>query len=169
MPGANLRRWLRRPDGPEIIRQFKRLFDKAFSSSHTSVSAHISESDPGHNVANYPYNNITFSRSSIHIGNSLVLYYPSPTSSIPIAGSIQQIDNLRDKVCLHIQRQAFLPPGKHDPFRRYSHFPAKVYSSHMVPRSEAALDQVLLTSVVCHVARYNFSGDRSVIVNLSRV
>lgn len=166
MRGANLRRWLKRPECPEIMRQFKHLFDKTFSSS---ASQEIADSDSLRSrtdVAHYRHDGIVFSRASTHLGNSLVLYYPSPSATKPIVGSIQKIDVLSTDVHLFIRRQLPLPPGKYDPFHRYPLFPATVYSSAM---DDGPLDSVPLSYVVSHVARYNFSSDRAIVLNLSRV
>jgi hypothetical protein len=162
MRGANLRRWLRRPGCPEVIRQFKRLFDKAFYNNQRMEN----ETTRSSNAAHYVTNDVVFSRSSSHVGNSIVFYYPSPSSSTPIAGSIQSIDSSRDQVFFSIKRQAPLPPGKHDPFCRFPLFPAVTYSSQMDDSPE---DLVPAESVVSHAARYSFSSDRAVLVNLSRV
>ncbi|KAF9555250.1 hypothetical protein CPC08DRAFT_611241, partial [Agrocybe pediades] len=159
--GANLRRWLRRADCPEVLRHFKALFDKAFSPHVRAESEPRLQTSPlPVEVAHYKHNGINFSRARTHVGNSLVLYYPTPNSINPIAGSIQKITTSTAGVRLHIQRQAPLKEGQRDPFARYPHFPARTYSSEMqkMPR----LDVVGFSSVVSHVARYNF-GDRAII------
>jgi hypothetical protein len=173
MRGANLRRWIKRPDCPEVIHQFKHLFDKAFSPpSHDgieseSMSDEISSTTVNRNdIANYRHAGVVFSRASTHLGNSLVLYYPKSSSTEPIAGSIQRIESELNRVKFHIRRQAVLPPAKLDPFRKYPSFPATVYSSRM---AGGLCDIVPLSSVVTHVARFDFLDERSVIVNLSRV
>ncbi|RDB28284.1 hypothetical protein Hypma_001412 [Hypsizygus marmoreus] len=102
---------------------------------------------------------------STHLGNSLVLYYPSSLSTTPVAGSIEKITISSSGVQLAIKRQARLPPGLYDPFRRYPSFPARVYSSKM---DDGPADMVSFDSVVSHVARYTFSSNRAVILNLSR-
>jgi hypothetical protein len=114
----------------------------------------------------YSHDSVNFSQASTHLSNSLVLYYPTLSSTEPIAGSIQSIRLNGGQVNFHIQCQAILSPTKFDPFRRYAWFPAMVYSSRMV---DGDFDIVPVSSVVSHVARFNFSSDRSVIVNLSRV
>lgn len=164
MRGANLRRWLNRSDCPGIIRKFKDLFDKAFSHDNPrSCDAPISRRA---DIAYYAHNGVMFSRCTTHMGNSLVLYYPSDSSSVPIAGSIQKIDASGDQVHFFIQRQAPLPLGRYDPFCRYTSFPATLYSSKM---DDVHLDEVPLESIVSHVARFTYSADCAVILNLSRV
>jgi hypothetical protein len=163
MRGANLRRWLKRPDCPEVIRQFKCLFDKAFCSEQLSKQTMLLGR---RDVAHYTHNGVIFSHCSTHLGNSLVLYYPLPLSSILVAGSIQAINTSGDQVYFSIKRQAPLPPGIYDPFCHYPSFPARVYSSSM---DDGPADLVPVKSVVSHVAHFAFSANRSVIVNLSRV
>jgi hypothetical protein len=167
MRAANLRRWLRRSNCPEIIRQFKSLFDKAFISVNGEPpQTNIPLPKSPREVAHRTHNGINYSRASTHLGNSLVLYYPSAHSVTPVAGSIEKITLSSKEVLLSIRRQAQLPPGQHDPFRRYPSFPASVYSSKMV---DGPADQVAIESVVSHVARFTFSFNRAVILNLSRV
>ncbi|RDB18859.1 hypothetical protein Hypma_014527 [Hypsizygus marmoreus] len=169
MRAAGLRRWLKRPDCPEVIRRFKGLFDKAFSqsvSADNDTAAETTILTSPREVAHYMYNGVNFSRSSTHLGNSLVLYYPSSLCMTPVAGSIEKIIISSSGVHLSIKRQAQLPPEFYDPFRRYPSFPAKVYSSKMV---DGPPDKVSFDSVVSHVARFTFSSNRAVILNLSRV
>jgi hypothetical protein len=165
--GANLRRWLKRPDCPEAVKQFKSIFDRAFDSSPSTNKTHqnlpkFKQCEHAH----YTYHGVNFSRSSTHLGNSLVLYYPRQSSTTPIAGSIQKIVTSDDQVHFFIKRQATLPSTQFDPFQRYPLFPAKVYSSRMDDGPE---DRVPPQSVVSHVARFKFSSNRAVILNLSRV
>ncbi|KAJ7133858.1 hypothetical protein C8R46DRAFT_809056, partial [Mycena filopes] len=158
--GANLRRYLNRSDCPEVIKQFKILFDLSFSPRNdrsVESAPHEKEKDR----ANYTHQGVNYSRSSTHLGNSLVIYYPSANAP-PIPGSIQRIQTDGDKTVFHIQRQAPLPSGKFDPFLPFPHFPAKTYSSLM----ENTVDKVAPSSVLAHCARYDFTDDRAVIVNL---
>lgn len=167
MRAANLRRWLRRSNCPEIIRQFKRLFDKAFVSVNAEpAQTNIPLPKSPRDVAHRTHNGINYSHASTHLGNSLVLYYPSAHSVTPVPGSIEKITLSSEGVLLSIRRQAQLSPGQYDPFRRYPSFPASVYSSNMV---DGPADQVAFESVVSHVARFTFSFNRVVILNLSRV
>ena len=95
----------------------------------------------------------------------MVLYYPQASPTATTAGSIEKITVYGTAVQLSIRRQMQLPPGSYDPFLRYSSFPARLYSAEM---DSGSLDIVPLTSVLSHVARYNFSN-QAVILNLSRV
>jgi hypothetical protein len=166
MRGANLRRWLKRSDCPEVIRQFKCLFNKSFTPVAGDSNMENCSASPRSAQAHYRRDGVNFSRTSTHLGNSLVLYYPTLSSTEPIAGSIQSIRTDGGQVKFVIQRQAILSPTEFDPFRKYAWFPATVYSSRM---ADGPCDIVPVSSVVTHVARFNFSSNRAVIVNLSRV
>jgi hypothetical protein len=163
--GANLRRYLNRADCPEVIKQLKKLFDLSFS-PRNDRSAESVPAENDKDRAHYTHQGVNYSRASTHLGNSLVLYYPSsaPTES-PIAGSIQRIETAGDNTIFHIRRQGKLPPGKFDPFLPYPHFPAKTYSSQM----DDVVDQIPPSLVLSHCARCEFSDDRAVILDLSRV
>jgi hypothetical protein len=167
MRGANLRRWLKRPDCPEVVRQFKRLFDQAFTPKKPQEKV-LQDSPKSKQLehAYYTYNGVIFSRSSTHLGNSLVLFYPTPSSTTPVAGSIQKIETSGNQTYFFIKRQTMLPSSAYNPFRRYTSFPATVYSAKMDDGPDV---RVCPQSVVSHVARFNFSSERAVIVNLSRV
>ncbi|KAF7335607.1 hypothetical protein MVEN_02215300 [Mycena venus] len=160
--GANLRRWLNRPDCPEVIKEFKRLFDRAYTPRRN-----LSEESPplvaDGERAHYTYQGVNFSRASTHLGNSLILYRPSIKAD-PIAGSIEKIVTQGDDTYFVVRRQAPLPPDTFDPFLRYPHFPAKSYSSQM----DDATDTIISSLVVSHCARFEYSNNRSVILNLSR-
>jgi hypothetical protein len=159
-----LRRWLNRPDCPQIIKEFKSLFDKAFTVPKDPNLAAFAPESRNLEHAHYSFNNVTFSRASTHLGNSLVLYHP-PDSDNPVVGSIQKIKTHGDSVAFTIKRQAPLPTGKFDPFQRYPALGAKVYSTDML----AGHDIVSPFNVVSHVARFEFEGGRAVFLNLSKV
>ena len=160
-----MRRWLRRPDCPEVIRQFKYLFDKAFSPDANKETSQKHQS-ANCEVAHYIHNNLRYSRASTHLGNSLVVYYLSKTCPSPTVGSIQTIYAADDGSahCL-IQRQAPLQSAVHNPFLRYPFFPAMLYSSDAIIDS---LDKVYFPDIVGHASRFDLSGGRSVFVNMSR-
>ncbi|KAJ6565160.1 hypothetical protein DFH09DRAFT_873950, partial [Mycena vulgaris] len=161
--GANIRRYLNRLDCPEVIKQFKILFDVTFS-PRTDRSAESLPAENNKDRAHYTHQGVNYSRASTHLGNSLVLYYPSSNAEAHIAGSIQRIETDGDDTIFHIQRQAPLPAGKFDPFAPFIHFPARTYSSMM----EDIIDEVPPSSVFPHCARYNFSDHRAVILDLLR-
>lgn len=164
MRGANLRRWLARKDCPEVIRQFKRVFDLAFT-PRTVREQNDTVAGNDREKAHFFFNGVNFSRASTHLGNSLVIYYP-PGASTAVAGRIEKIEVVNNKATFVIRRQKPLPANQSDPFKAFPHFPATTYSSKM---SDAAPDKVQPSSVISHCARFEFSNDRAVILNLSRV
>ncbi|KAJ6537919.1 hypothetical protein B0H19DRAFT_961818, partial [Mycena capillaripes] len=162
--GGTLRRWLRCPDCPEIIKQFKAIFDRAFAPRSEVVGTSPPLVKDG-DCAEYMFNGTNFSRASTHLGNSLVLYYPSASASTPIAGSIERILSTGEDTSFIIRRQAPLPSGQSDPFLRYyPYFPAQTYSSKM----QNTIDTVKPSMILSHCARFEFSQDRAVVINLSR-
>ncbi|KAJ7265279.1 hypothetical protein C8J57DRAFT_1005151, partial [Mycena rebaudengoi] len=163
MRGANLRRWLRRPDCPAVISEFKRLFDLAFTRRNFR-DEETPKPGKDRESAHHTYKGRNFSRASTHLGNSLVLYYPA-NSTTPIPGSIQKIEVVDNEAFFYIRRQAPLPPDKYDPFSRFPHFPATTYSSKMV---NGSCDRVHPSKVHSHFARFEFSDDRAVVLDLSR-
>jgi len=166
MRGANLRRWLKHPQCPEVIRQFKHLFDVAFSSGNQPYESAMDTKSKLLECAYYKNNGFIFSRSSTHLGNSQILYYPTPSSTKPVAGSIQKIDASSDHVYFVVKQQAALASTKFDPFRRYPFFPGSLYSSKM---DDGPNDRICPELVLSHFARFNVSSEYAVILNLSRV
>lgn len=165
MRAANIRRWLNRPDCPQVILEFKRLFDLTFKHRNFRDEDDVPEPGADGEPARYKYKGAIYSRASTHLGNSLIMYYP-PSSTSATAGSIQKIQIIGNQVYFLIQRQAPLPSHKRDPFTPFPHFPAKTYSSKM---QDGPMDRINPSSVISHVARFEFSDDRVVILNLSRV
>jgi hypothetical protein len=164
MRAANLRRWLTRKDCPEVIRQFKRLFDLAFS-RQTMRELNDAVSGDDREKAHLSFNGVNFSRASTHLGNSLIIFRPNG-ENVAVAGSIEKIQVINNNVTFVVRRQGPLPSNKSDPFKPFPHFPATTYSSKM---SNAAPDVIHPKRVISHCARFEFSGQRAVILNLSRV
>ncbi|KAF7349882.1 hypothetical protein MVEN_01288800 [Mycena venus] len=135
MRGANLRRWLNRSDCPQVIREFKRLFDLAFTPRDFGEET-PPKNDQEH--AHYNFKGVNYSRASTHLGNSLVLFYPL-NSTQATAGSIEKITGAGKSTRFFIRRQAPLPANKRDPFTPFPHFPAKTYSSKMM---DGRLDEI---------------------------
>ncbi len=168
MKAANLRRYLSRPECPQHVREFKRLLDKALPPKDQREMKF--EADPPMltqtSHAYYTYHNVIYSQASTHLGGSLVCYYPHSASSELRVGSIQDIRSEHGQVVFKIQRQEPLPSSKYDPFQRYPDFLATTFSSRMV---DGTLDSVHPKLVRSHVARYEFSDERAVILDLCRV
>ncbi|KAJ7193740.1 hypothetical protein GGX14DRAFT_378717 [Mycena pura] len=160
--GAILRRWLRRPDCPPVIRELRRLFERTFPAYNPPASSPPREVDG--ECAHYKHLGVNFSRANVHMGNSLVYYYP-PNSRVAVAGSIERIVSVSGEITLEIRRQAPLEVGQYDPFLPfYPYFPAQTHSSKMLDTT----DTVSISDVLSHYARYKFSKGRCVVLNLAR-
>ena len=180
---AKLRHWLARPDCPEFLKECKVVFDKAFGNARTTsdpetiiesafwpvpetLRSIISE----HKVALrawHKYDDAFFCRSSTHVGNSLVLFYPDgDESETPIPGSIEYIvAKPNNKVVYVVRPQLAAPLDALNPFRFYHHFPAKIYSPNLSNQRQV----VQPNWVILHYARWNLDKNRAVILTLSRV
>ena len=186
---AKLRRWLNRPDCPEVLRQVKHLFDKAYGSwnfnlttsdadcphkHHTPTPSPSIPSDllpllPQDNLrrltlaARCKYEAHSLTRSSTHVGNSLILYHPRGQPSTAVEyGSIKYICQLDQNVVLAVQRH--LPTSGNDPFKHYPDFPATVRSAQL-----GALELVDRTNVVCHFLRWKMPMGDMVVLPLHKV
>ena len=166
---ANIRRWLRRPDCPEAVRQLKVLFDKCFIPANAPHQDNDLRPTKGPRCAHVKWDGVNFSRYSTHAGNATIIYRPSPTEK-PIGGQIQDIINISTsngltvQVQLHVRPFERLPRLLYDPFVRYPYLLASTYSSKL----QEKVDMINLDDIVAHAARFDYSFDRTVIVNLSR-
>lgn len=114
MKSANIRWWLSQEDCPEVIRQFKLFFNKAFT--HDPQEERHAWEERMKEVAHIQHDGRNFSCATTHLGNSLICYYPSQTASAPIAGSIQKITVNNSDVWLTVKRQAPASSDAYDPF-----------------------------------------------------
>lgn len=182
---TSLRRWIARPDCPPFLRECQLLFTKTFGGGRANTDSHDDEipqsafsptppalrgiiAEPSVALrARHQHDNVGFSRATTHVGNSLILYYPSGNfETDPIPGSIQYIivkKNMEVVYAVHTQIPA--PADTVDPFRFYPHFPAKIYS----PSLSSDLSLVQPTWVLSHYARWKLDEDRVVVLTLSRV
>ncbi|KAG2741909.1 hypothetical protein P692DRAFT_201725997 [Suillus brevipes Sb2] len=169
---AKLRSWLSRADCPPAIQECKVLFDRMYApKSATSIDEEHAEDpldDSAVLRARLKFNGVIYSRASTHVGNSQVLFYPRGDQlSSPVPGSIQHIyATPAGELVFAVHRQ--LPLDCHDtidPFAVYPDFPAKLYSSSF----SSHLENVKVSWVVSHFARWEISSDRVVILSLCRV
>ncbi|KAI1797494.1 hypothetical protein LXA43DRAFT_860045, partial [Ganoderma leucocontextum] len=79
--------------------------------------------------AHCKYEGHMLTRSSTHIGNSLVLYYPREQPSTAEYGSIEYIYQVNQCFVLAVRRH--LPTSENDPFKAYTDFPAVVRSAQL--------------------------------------
>jgi hypothetical protein len=182
---ARLKQWLGRPDCPQFLKECKVVFDAAFRKPSATSDVPNTSDIPDAAFAAVPadlrpilsdrrvalrarhhFNNVFFSRSSTHIGNSLILFHPQGDKSIsPIPGSIQYIVIRQNKEVVYaVRRQEPAASDLHDPFCSYPHFPAKVYSPALAPH----LQIVHPEWVYSHYARWKLDTNRVVVLTLSR-
>ncbi|KAJ6560133.1 hypothetical protein B0H19DRAFT_848987, partial [Mycena capillaripes] len=167
MRGANLWRWIKRPDCPKVLQEFHRLFNLYHGSKLDNPDARPGiEMKPrkkglqDSEQAYYDFAGMHFSKAETHMGNSLVSYLHEGKTWF---GSIEKIKvTSQGSVSFAIRHQERLPSGKNDPFQEFLHFPARIYSSKM---AETLVD-VAPSKVLGHYARFNFSGGRAVVLDL---
>lgn len=191
LKAAKLRGWLSRPRCPPAIRECKILLDRTYGVTGASQDLSDDTDDDGVLVpptavpvvvprdlfrlthqrtavlrAHVRHEGVVYSRSSTHVGNSLIMFYPQGyLSASPIPGSIKYIFGDNGLLTLAVQRQLPLPSRKqHDPFASYPHFPAKLYSSVV----SDDLETVRLSWVVSHFSRLAVTDDRVVVLSLCR-
>jgi hypothetical protein len=181
---SKLRQWIGRRDCPDFIKECKTVFDKAFATEKGSDGVDALPASAFGPVppelrrlvkdreialrARHQVDGIVFARSSTHLGNSLILFYPGgDTCTVPIPGSIKYIVSpASGKAPFYVvQRQLAASLNTVDPFSRYPYFKAKMYSSKM----GIDLEVVHVDWVVSHYARWEVTQEHAVVLNLSRV
>lgn len=189
---GNFKRWWSRPDCPGIIKECKSIFDKIFVPNRpddsefgdvcdledtTSGSEYkipqdlvplLQTEDRVFMRARFKMDHIIYSRSSTHVGNSLILFYPNGNRLLaPVPGVIKYIYRRRDssKWYFAVQRQLPAPEGIPDPFAKYPHFPASLYSTQV----SSALEKVQVPWIFSHYARWKYTHNLTVVLSLSRV
>lgn len=190
LKAARLRSWLARPQCPLAIRECKILLDRAYGTAQahqdlndddndgvpipvTAVPTPVPQDLKGliHQCsvvlrAHVKHEGVAYSRSSTHVGNSLITFYPQGCRTMsPVPGSIKYIYGSNGMLTFAVQRQSPLQEKHQDPFSTYLHFPAKLYSSVM----SDDLEVVCLSWVVSHFACWAVAHDHVVILSLCRV
>jgi hypothetical protein len=183
---AKLKYWLNRPSCPPVFRDVKALFDRFVSplintdpidvredrtTSPTPTNATPEDLRQLIHVrrvvlhARTLHGGSVYTRHSTHVGNSLILFYPSGARDMqPTPGIIRYIFEGEQGVHFAVQRH--LPLHSHpDPFRHYPHFPARLYSSALAENLEIVMPEW----VVSHFVRWNFSPRQIVAVSLCPV
>ncbi|PPQ86354.1 hypothetical protein CVT25_002166 [Psilocybe cyanescens] len=175
---TKLKQWLQHTDCPAFLQECKVVSDKAFGKSDDQsspadsafvvVPSNLHHLVKGPRVALHAYhimNKLTYSRSSMHLGNSLVMFYPKGNrSKRPVPGSIEHIIIYpTNKVLYTIQLQVEAQIGTTDPYAEYPHFPAQLYRNQLSDN----LEVIQPDWVMLHYVRWNFSKDHCVVLNLS--
>jgi hypothetical protein len=116
--------------------------------------------------ARFTHDGVVYARSSTHLGNSLIFFYPrDDKSSPPIPGSIKYIFDTRDGTAFAVQRHLMPEPGTIDPFALYPDFPARLYSTSL----NDTLEMVKVGWITSHFARWQISPEHVVVLSLSKV
>jgi hypothetical protein len=181
--GAKLRHWLSRSDSPASLKECKNVFDKAFGEKGDTEATMLDDSAPSFQAvpadlatciseskvrlrARYVHDNTVYARSSTHMGNSLVMFYPKGNhAKRPVPGSIKYIIDEKERKLFAVNRQLPALPGTIDPFHPYEHFPAQIFSTQLSPELELVEPEWVET----HYARWCMDQNRAVVLNLSRV
>lgn len=182
---SRLRRWLNRSDAPPVIKECKAIFDRTFGRTFKESTIFEDTATSKRKPATTPldllplvgesqvvlrahasYAGVTYSRSSTHLGNSLILYRAGEDVAQQLsAGSIRYIYDNNGSVKLAVQRQTAVAPGTVDPFGPYPDYHARLYST----RLSEDLEEVQLSWVMGHYARWALSDDVCIVVPLLRV
>jgi hypothetical protein len=183
---GNLKRWLASSECPDILRHCKAIFDKAFSQNlQDEGPAHDDEDmKPNSNKHRTPddlryltrsstvtlhahhHKGVVFSRSSTHMGNSLIRFYPNGSrTSSAVPGSIIYIyETDGTPITYAVRRQLPAPAFTPDPYESYTGFPAKLYSSALADNLEIVQPEW----VEAHYARWRLDSFKVVVYALSR-
>lgn len=180
--GSKLRQWLSRQDCPPAIRACKLLFDRTYRTSLGAPSEQIAKEDEesprfvkvrhipqvvlppqrGEFIDRYQWNNIHCTTRERHLGNSQIMFFPEGGGDL-VPAIIEYI-NVSEKQTFFVVRR-FLPrDGTPDAFSRYSHFPARVYSTKL-----AELELIERHHIRCHFASLEIRPSHHVVLSLFRV
>lgn len=181
LQSGKLKRWLWRPDAPMIIKESQTFFDRAFGnrpnediipaeSAFKPVPPALRGIIRAKKVAlqaRHCMDDTIFACASTHMGNSLVMFYPSGNrSQPPCPGSIQFIVTHEDMHVVYVvQRQMPITLDVQDNFSVYPHFHAKLYSTVL----STSYEIIEPSWVMSHYARWDVNKEHSVVLNLSRV
>ena len=179
---SRLRGWLARKGHSPALQSCRDLLEKAFgrrSSSHLTTGSRSEVTTPSdlrvliHSEkarlrAHATFLNVVYSRSSTHVGNSLVEYYPcGEREKASEIGSIKYIYERNGGLRFAVQHQLPVTDDSIvDPFKSYyPDFPAALYSS----RLGETLEEVNPEWVLGHYARWQWHSDLCVVLHLSKV
>jgi hypothetical protein len=173
---ARIKAWLARPSCPPAIREIKALFDKIFIKTlpnQTDDAGGQSELDPASEPgiatrilhARFKYRGVMYSRSSTHLGNSLILYFhDGDKASYPLPAQIEYICTEGSKTLFYVKRHLPRNAEVIDPFEAFMG-DARLFSATL----EQTPRLVELDWIMGHFARYPVSQDHVVVVSLCSV
>jgi hypothetical protein len=163
---ANFRRWLCRPDCPDVVKDVRTIYDKLFTPTSTSYDLPWEKESVLTNAserAHYTHKGFNYSRSSTHEGNSIIFYKPSDKANErPVPGKIIKIIQRSNGVFFQVKCYENLSQDARDPFLLYQYLQAQTFSSTLCRDYQ----EIPVDFVVSHAAKYDFTNNRSVFVNL---
>jgi hypothetical protein len=162
LKASRLKHWLARPDCPPAIKECKILFDRLSSPTTVSQPVTLGQRSPAH----VQHNGLSYTQSTTHLGNSLILFSPNGDTSIsPVPGQIKHIITYENIIIFFVHCYLPLKNGVTDPFQAYIHIPIKLYSSQL----DTNLKVVQANWVAGHFALYSLSNEHIAVVSLSKV
>jgi hypothetical protein len=172
-----LRSWMSRSDRSPAINECIQFIKKVKGwhyddpIPHTTIKPlpsnlkDLLDQHEGHSIGRIKYNGKTYARSTAHVGNSLIRFYPSGDKrSFLVPGQIEYIIEQKEQTILFVRRHLELEISVCDPFRHYPHFQVELYSSNL----HDELEIVELDWIFSHFARYKMHSERVAILCLSR-
>ncbi len=115
--------------------------------------------------ARHRQDGVIFARASTHIGNSLIRFYRRGDATCPLNGSIKYIYRRDHRIRFAVMCQLPCPDNVVDPFMDFPELHATLHSADV----SADLEEVELSWVLGHCARWRLSTTLAVILFLSRV
>jgi len=175
-----LRRWFSRPDVASGLKKCYTVFNRFYGNSAAYMQAMNVEADDDDDadddeviatlsnkddIARVRHEGVVYSRSRTHHGNSQILFYPNgDRRHPPLPALIDKISRSEGEITLTVRcyRERH---SQIDPFERFQHFDAKLYSSQV---ANSTLE-VKLPWIKCHFAAYEWTKKDTAILSLSRV
>jgi hypothetical protein len=117
-------------------------------------------------MARHQHGGLRFSRSSTHLGNSLIQFYPAgQTSPEAVPGCIKYIYRTKAGVSFAVQRHPDVSPDTDNPWVSYPHFPGRLFSTSLADK----LESVNPDQVISHFVRYRLSPEHTLVLSLDTV
>ncbi|KAG1818531.1 uncharacterized protein BJ212DRAFT_1206295, partial [Suillus subaureus] len=145
---SKLHHWLSQPDCLPAIQECKFLFDSTYAPKSAGTLGEELAEDPLDDSLQAPSSAVAGDWLSSPVPSSIQHIYATPTGELVFAVH---------KLLPHHNQSI-------DPFAMYPHFPTKMYLSS----SSSHLENVKVSWVVSHFARWAVSSDTVVILSLSR-
>lgn len=177
---SNLHRWMSNPQSHPVVQEIYQLFQRTYTDEANRHAMIISvDGDPAleHDGQEYPFkpntfpanltvNGCTYSRSTTHLGNSVVMFFPEGVqtrSAIPASISEIECRGL-GQVLLLVRpfKSAILHTS--DPFSAWPHFRASTWSRRLDQPIAIPFDWIVGQGIV-----FDLNADNCVVIAISRV